>query len=319
MYDAFPQDWRQECSNPAVGLSSVVVCVRGNAFCSGPRHGCLLGKHRSSKMPVILSTRRNKSSDKKPTAGSRRNGHKGATLPTLKFSNDNAKLGPDIVTFSLPSGHTCPGACTCLSKVDFKTNKLVDGPQQTIRCFSAAQEVAFKNTRLARRYNFALLRPLKTAKAMCDLILRSLPTAQRIVRVHVGGDFYNQTYFDAWQMVAEARPKQRFYAYTKSIPFWRNWLNRHGALAKNFFLTASLGGKFDDLILPEWITASIVSHPKEAKRMRLEIDHDDSHAYNQSRSFALLVHGMQPPGSEAAAAIKTLRAEGIQFSYSRNK
>jgi hypothetical protein len=206
-----------------------------------------------------------------------------------------------------------------LSKVDFKTNKLVDGPQQTIRCFSAAQEVAFKNTRLARRYNFALLRPLKTAKAMCDLILRSLPTAQRIVRVHVGGDFYNQTYFDAWQMVAEARPKQRFYAYTKSIPFWRNWLNRHGALAKNFFLTASLGGKFDDLILPEWITASIVSHPKEAKRMRLEIDHDDSHAYNQSRSFALLVHGMQPPGSEAAAAIKTLRAEGIQFSYSRNK
>jgi hypothetical protein len=32
----------------------------------------------------------------------------------------------------------------------------------------------------------------------------------------------------------------------------------------------------------------------------LEIDEDDSHAWAQDESFALLVHGTQPPGSAAS-------------------
>lgn len=267
-------------------------------------------------MPAILHNRF-KGSVRKSTAGRWKQAAKQKPGTLLKFSRDNAKLGSHILTFSLPSGHTCPGACICLAKVDFTTNRLVDGPDQTIRCFSASQEVAFRNLREARRFNFALLRRIKTATAMRDLILRSLPDVGGIIRMHIGGDFYSQTYFDAWQMVAQARPHQKFYAYTKSIPFWRNWLNRHKALAKNCFLTASLGGKFDDLILPGWITAQMVKHPKVAKKLKLEIDHDDSHAYNQSRPFALLIHGPQRPGTEASEAIKTLKQEGVQFSYSR--
>ena len=59
---------------------------------------------------------------------------------------------------------------------------------------------------------------------------------------------------------------------------------------------------------------------QEARSLGLEIDHDDSHAANpdtREQSFALLIHGVQPAGSEAAQAIKALKDANVQFSYSR--
>ena len=53
---------------------------------------------------------------------------------------------------------------------------------------------------------------------------------------------------------------------------------------------------------------------------RLEIDHDDSHAARPSmrhQDFALLVHGTQPKGSEAADALKLLKKNKVRHSYSR--
>jgi hypothetical protein len=48
----------------------------------------------------------------------------------------------------------------------------------------------------------------------------------------------------------------------------------------------------------------------------LDIDHDDSHAALPGPSFALLIHGIQPAGSEAGKAVRALRGVG---SYSREK
>lgn len=231
----------------------------------------------------------------------------------------NAKLGRTVWTFSLPSGHTCPGACSCLAKVDFKTNKLTDGPQQRYRCFSATSEVAFRNTREARRFNLNMLRKKRTAEDMATLLLASLPETWGVMRVHVGGDFYSQAYFDAWMLTAQRTPRMKFYGYTKSIPFWINWINRHGALPKNFFLTASLGGKFDDLIKPYMVTAEVVEHPDEAKAKGKKIDHTDALAQNPKKDFALLIHSIGAPGSSHAKAIKRLKDEGIEFSYKRPK
>jgi len=316
--DACPQDWRQGCSKPAVGLSSVVVSHQGSVFCYGLRCYCPAGSFESSTVPATPHKRSRVRAPRRASAVQKRD-RTIFTLPHLKFSHDNAKLGPGILTFSLPSGHTCPGACTCLGKVDFKTNKLIDGPQQTVRCFSASQEVAFKNLREQRRYNFGLLRRLKDVKVMKNLILFSLPETAGVIRVHIGGDFYSQAYFDAWMETAKARPRQHFYAYTKSIPFWRNWLNRNKKLPDNFYLTASLGGKFDDLILPSFVTAKIVNHPREAKKLKLEIDHDDTHAYKTRKPFALLLHGQGRPGSVHSDAIKVMKQEGVSFSYPRKK
>ena len=237
----------------------------------------------------------------------------------LKFGRGNAKLADHIHTFSLPSGHTCPGACQCLAKAKMVDGRptLVDGPSQVFRCFSASEEVSFKSVRLSRQANLEKLKACKGVEAMTKLILDSLNVFAQVVRIHVGGDFYSQTYFDAWAQVAKQRPDTEFYAYTKSIPFWRNWLNRHGELPSNMMLTASLGGKFDDLILPSMITARVVTHPDEALALDLEIDHDDSHAQENEKDFALLIHGHGRPGSAHSLATRRLRPEAIPYSYSK--
>ena len=47
---------------------------------------------------------------------------------------------PNIYSFSLPSGHTCPFALDCLSKADRITGKITDGLNTLFRCFQASIE-----------------------------------------------------------------------------------------------------------------------------------------------------------------------------------
>ena len=64
-------------------------------------------------------------------------------------------------------------------------------------------------------------------------------------------------------------------------------------------------------------SAKVVYSEAEAAELGLIIDHDDSHAANPSwrdESFALLIHGTQPAGSDAAVALKALKGKG---TYSR--
>jgi hypothetical protein len=59
--------------------------------------------------------------------------------------------------------------------------------------------------------------------------------------------------------------------------------SKHGEARRrrdNFKLTASEGGKHDDLIESESLKfAKVLFSIEEARELDLEIDHDDSHAY----------------------------------------
>ena len=239
----------------------------------------------------------------------------------LKFSSmkGNAKLvklGKVGYTFSLPSGHTCPSAQDCLSKAVKREEKYViqDGPKTIFRCFSATQEVIYKAVREQRQYNYNLLKSKKSIEDMASLISKSLPESSDLVRIHVGGDFFTENYMRAWAKTAELNPESVFYAYTKSLPFWVNMLNDK-AIPDNFKLNASKGGKHDSLIDKYGLKyAEVVYSEQEAIDKGLEIDHDDSHAFTQDKSFALLLHGVQPKGSVAAEALKKLNGKG---SYSK--
>lgn len=233
----------------------------------------------------------------------------------LKFGKGNAKLGREIHTFSLPAGHACPAAKDCLSKADAATGRLIDGPHMEFRCFSASAETMFTNVRKQRWNNFNELRELGSNKeAIEELIVASLPTNATKIRLHVSGDFYNQAYFDAWLSVATSHPSIIFYGYTKSLKFW---VNRFGQIPDNFRLVASKGGMQDGLIGQHGLKfAEVVYSVQEAEKLGLEIDHDDTHAYNIGPSFALLIHGKQPTGSDAAAAKNALNGFG---GYSRHK
>jgi hypothetical protein len=231
----------------------------------------------------------------------------------LKFGRGNAKLAGEIYTFSLPAGHACPGALHCLAKADRQTGKLQDGSAQIFRCFAAFDECRCPTVRRSRWHNFDLLRG-QTREAMAALILDSLPQDAKVIRLHVSGDFFSDSYFLAWMDVARARPEILFYTYTKSLPIW---IRNRSSVPANFKLTASEGGKYDALIELERLkSAKVVFSPEEAQQLGLEIDHDDRLAYASERSFALLLHGRQSTGTPAAKAMSALRKAGLG-GYSR--
>ena len=252
----------------------------------------------------------------------------------LQFSDANNKIkalydvpelqvwfdGRQIYSLDLLSGWSCPFAKECLSKVHETGEiskagnpkvKLRDGKDTLFRCFSASQEVLLPNVYRRRKHNYDTLRGLNL-EDMIHRLNTDLPEDTGILRWHVGGDFFNSDYFFAAMNIAMMNPDKLFYAYTKSLRYWiqyKDWADK----VDNFVLTASRGGREDHLIDQHELRESIVVFSEEEAESRgLEIDHDDSHAAIPSRrvnDFALLVHGVQPAGSEAARALSALKGK----------
>lgn len=221
----------------------------------------------------------------------------------LQFAKANRKLvslekltGKKLYSFSLLSGHNCPFAQNCQSfAVETPAGiRIKDGKKTKFRCFSASNEVLFSAVYQARKENGEILKiAAKSIDDAANLILSQLPAKAEIVRIHIGGDFKTQAYFDAWVKVAQSKPKVLFYAYTKSIPFWVKRLN---VIPKNLILTASMGGKADALALANKLRTATVYVDSNHVPKGLPIDHDDSHAALpkfRKKNFALLEHGPQ--------------------------
>lgn len=236
----------------------------------------------------------------------------------LTFGKANAKLkglekklNKKVVTMSLPSGFTCPSALECLSKAERTTGKITDGKDMKFRCYAASLEAVFPSLRKAVWNNFDALKNAKTTDNMVKLIQSSLPKKFDVVRWHPSGDIFNGNYFDALIKIAENNPTKLFYAYTKQINLW---VERLGKIPSNLALTASYGGKHDDLINKHNLKhVKVVFSVAEANGF--PIDHDDFHAVVGKDSFRLILHGVQKSGSKAAEALKALDGVG---SYGKN-
>jgi len=231
----------------------------------------------------------------------------------LKFSFGNAKIGRGIAIFNLPAGHSCPFAQACRASVDRTTGRLTDGPLTEFRCYAASSEALYPNVRAMHWHNFDLLKG-KRLPELIDVIAKSLPEAIRY-RIHSSGDFFSQAYFDAWLAVARLYPERIFYAYTKALPFW---IARLGTIPDNVRLNASYGGTHDKLIeLHKLKSCRVVYSQCEADNLKLKIDHDDTLAWNESNSFAVLLHGTQPPNSPASKAWSIIKKN--EGGYNRKK
>ena len=173
-----------------------------------------------------------------------------------------------------------------------------------------------------------------------------------VLRVHVSGDFYAQSYFDAWMIAATDNPDITFYSYTKSLPYWIK-ARENGTIPSNYKLVASYGGKKDALIgengfkfakvcfSPDeakyypTLSADAADYPLTGERMEdgtplraftykdsdgniisrtglTVCDEDDFPAYGSDVPFALLLHGTQPKDSEAAASISKINKSAKQ-------
>jgi hypothetical protein len=226
----------------------------------------------------------------------------------LHITRNNKKLKHPFL--SLPAGYSCPAAQDCKSVASrrgtvFKSTGKKIQDFGSFRCYSASAEVQYEDTREIRWKNYDLLLKCRAdVDKMVELIKESLDYSIRkkgifgTFRIHADGDFFAQTYFDAWLKVVESYPKVNFYAYTKSLPFW---IRRIDNIPSNLNLIASYGGKFDDKIEEYGLrNAVVVDTVEEAKRLRRRIDVDDSLAYGSTENFALLLHGGQKAGTERA-------------------
>jgi hypothetical protein len=252
----------------------------------------------------------------------------------LKYSKANAKIAAlrqvtslqpylenkrRVYSFDLLSGHSCPFAKNCLSKVAVNASgkrSILDGKWTQFRCFSASQEVVYPSVYTLRKGNFDLLRKFNRYQ-IAEALQDAMPDNLGICRLHVGGDLFSPRYLQAWIDVAAANPDRLYYAYTKSLRYWVTHRQRIES-TPNLVLTASYGGRDDNLIDQHGLrSVRVVYTEQEASDQGLPLDHDDSHAADPTRrdqSFALLIHGVQPAGTPAAAAKQALKGKG---SYSR--
>lgn len=241
----------------------------------------------------------------------------------LEFSHGNAKLPNSTMLLSLPAGHTCPGANACLTFADRITGRITDGPNAEFRCYAALAE-----TRpTVRELRWRNLRRLtgRDADAIRDLLVASVLSSTRAyskrVRLFESGDCFSPALRDGILSAAAILHHLVIYFYTKNLPLW---LDRRGdplRLPPNLFITASWGGKHDQLIeqglFPR--NSRVVFDEEEANRLGLPIDHTDELAYDASpQAFAHLLHGVPKKGTPAAEAIRRRRRLGQFTGYGRH-
>jgi hypothetical protein len=272
----------------------------------------------------------------------------------FKLSPPNAKFAISKQwSFSLNAGETCPFAKSCLAKavIDPTTGKMTieRGKDAEFTCFAARDEALYPDTFKQRDYNTQLVRKLLSTEGIQGFVDTMKATFEvrenkrgifksKVFRIHVGGDFESQQYFDAWCEFVKHYPELIFYAYTKSALY----ALKHD-LPSNFRITHSIGSYYDKKIVDGGHKfAAVIYKPEDVEKIGpgtkvlkgwrytyddgtqsrpfdLPIDHDDSNAYLHNDPFALLIHGTQEAGSVAAKALNDFKKKGVVTSYSKKK
>ena len=191
----------------------------------------------------------------------------------MKFVRKNKYYSDVVYEFNLPTGFTCPFALECLVKVDRHTGKF-DNKSNAYKCYAASAE-RFPGVRKHRWDNFEFVRNGGVVE---------VPNKAKAVRIHSSGDFFSQEYFDMWLDVCRNNPDVEFWAYTKSLKYW---VNRIDEIPSNLVLTASYGGRSDDLIV-EYNLKNVIIVMDESDANGRQIDTNDDLARIPGLNFALV-------------------------------
>jgi hypothetical protein len=191
-----------------------------------------------------------------------------------KFIQNKKYYNGIVYEWNLPTGTTCPFALECKVVVDRVSGKF-DISRGQYRCYAASPE-RFPAVREHRWKNFELVKsggyPI-------------IPQDCKAIRIHASGDFFNQEYFDMWIKLAELNPNIEMWAYTKSI---RYWVKRKNEIPNNLILTASYGGREDNLI-EEYGLKNVKVYPSlDLVPSDRPIDNNDDWARKPDINFALL-------------------------------
>lgn len=192
----------------------------------------------------------------------------------MGFTKKTTYYTGTVYEFNLPTGWSCPFAKECLVKVDKETGKM-DNKSDAYRCYAASAE-RFPGVRKSRWDNYEAAKKGE---------LPELPKTAKHVRIHMSGDFFSQAYFDLWLDYCRRYPSVEFWAYTKSLKYW---IERIESIPENLVLTASWGGRSDNLIEEYNLKNALVVSSEFARIDSRPIDFNDDYARMRGVNFLLI-------------------------------
>jgi hypothetical protein len=179
-----------------------------------------------------------------------------------------------VYEWNIPTGSTCPFAKECRVSVNRETGKF-NIHRGEYKCYAANAE-RFPGVRESRWKNYE--------QTLLGVIPEP-PKGCRAIRIHAAGDFYNQRYFDMWPDYARQHPSIEMWAYTKSLNYW---VARIDDIPNNLTLTASYGGRLDELIEAYKLKNVVVYPGAMLVTPDRPIDTNDDYARMKNMNFALV-------------------------------
>ena len=193
----------------------------------------------------------------------------------LKWSFGNEKLKKlDTVSFNIPAFRSADGFKTCPKA----------GACATL-CYARQGRYMMPQVAATREFNLAVARGPKQEfiRQVCEDLSH---IGNRIVRIHDSGDFFSQSYLNAWFHVAEQFPEKKFYAYTKSLHL------DSSQCPDNFQIVQSVGGLMDAAINPEESHSRIfASHSDRRVAGYVDGNKNDQPAIDGVTRIGLVYHG----------------------------
>tara|TARA_R100000655_G_scaffold83636_1_gene123193 strand:- start:383 stop:982 length:600 start_codon:yes stop_codon:yes gene_type:complete len=191
-----------------------------------------------------------------------------------KMKKTSLENNAKIFNFSIPAYKTKSGKVTCPFAKD--CIKYCYAQKGNYTRFPKIGELMEKKYQLSKTDNFILL--------MNEEIKRKKATH---IRIHDSGDFYSPKYLEKWVDIAIQNTNIIFYAYTKSIKFFKDI-----KLPKNLKIIFSEGSKTDNLINVNNDRHARIFKSKEllAAAGYIDASNNDLKAITENKKVGLVYH-----------------------------
>ena len=194
-----------------------------------------------------------------------------------KLKETSKKLGLKIFNFSIPAYKSVNGETICKYAKDCV--KYCYAQKGNYTRFPKIGQLMEQRYELSKQSIFIGLMNIEIKKKKADAI-----------RIHDSGDFYSKEYLQKWISIAKDNPMVNFYAYTKSLPFFKDII-----LPNNMDIIFSVGGYKDKTIdFNKDRHAQIFSNIEELEKAGYvnasKIDYYATKFYSENKKVGLIYH-----------------------------
>ena len=194
-----------------------------------------------------------------------------------KIKETSEKLGLKIFNFSIPAYKSVNGETICKYAKDCV--KYCYAQKGNYTRFPKIGQLMEQRYELSKQSIFIGLMNIEIKKKKADAI-----------RIHDSGDFYSKEYLQKWISIAKDNPMVNFYAYTKSLPFFKDII-----LPNNMDIIFSVGGYKDKTIdFNKDRHAQIFSNIEELQKAGYinasKIDYYATKFHSENKKVGLIYH-----------------------------